>query len=71
MQCFSADTVCDLQRALGEFPEKEQQLCQTEYQGQNVLARTSEEGKVHIVRDLKRLRESWKALQSLSLNLHR
>ncbi|XP_062378753.1 nesprin-3 isoform X2 [Sardina pilchardus] len=61
----------EAERALGEFPEKEQQLRQTEYQGQNVLAKTSEDGKVHIIRDLKRLRESWKALQSLSLHLHR
>ncbi|XP_048084217.1 nesprin-3 [Alosa alosa] len=61
----------EAERALGEFPEKEQQLRQTEHQGQNVLAKTSEEGKVHIIRDLKRLRESWKTLQSLSLHLHR
>ncbi|XP_076156398.1 nesprin-3 isoform X2 [Alosa pseudoharengus] len=61
----------EAERALGEFPEKEQQLRQTEHQGQNVLAKTSEEGKVHIIRDLKRLRESWKTLQSLSFHLHR
>lgn len=60
-----------LQRVLGEFPEKEQHLQQTEQQGQVVLAKTSEEGRVHIVRDLKRIADSWKALQALSLNLLR
>ncbi|XP_072545116.1 nesprin-3 isoform X2 [Salminus brasiliensis] len=61
----------EAERALGEFPEKELQLHQTEGQGQAVLAKTSEEGKVHIQRDLKRLRESWMSLHSLSLNLYR
>lgn len=32
---------------------------------------TSVEGQVHILRDLKRLRESWLALYNMSLNLHR
>lgn len=59
------------QRALGEFPEKELQLQQMEVQGQGVLERTSEEGQVHILRDIKRLRESWLALYNMSLNLHR
>ncbi|XP_028827746.1 nesprin-3 isoform X2 [Denticeps clupeoides] len=61
----------EAERALGEFPEKELQLDQAEAQGHNVLAKTSEEGKVHIVRDLKRLRESWMSLHALSLNLFR
>ncbi|KAK7142587.1 hypothetical protein R3I94_012063 [Phoxinus phoxinus] len=61
----------EAERALGEFPEKELQLHQTEAQGQTVLAKTSEEGKVHIVQDLKRLRESWTSLHTLSLNLYR
>ncbi|KAL6477359.1 hypothetical protein MHYP_G00131940 [Metynnis hypsauchen] len=61
----------EAERALGEFPEKELQLHRTEGQGQAVLAKTSEEGKVHIQRDLKRLRESWMSLHSLSLNLYR
>ncbi|XP_035388805.1 nesprin-3 [Electrophorus electricus] len=61
----------EAERALGEFPEKELQLHRTEGQGQVVLAKTSEEGKVHILRDLKRLRESWVALHELSLNLFR
>ncbi|XP_052476055.1 nesprin-3 [Carassius gibelio] len=61
----------EAQRALGEFPEKELQLHQTEAQGQTVLARTSDEGKVHIQQDLKRLRETWVSLHTLSLNLDR
>lgn len=61
----------EAERALGEFPEKELQLHQTEAQGQIVLAKTSEEGKVHILQDLKRLRESWMSLHTLSLNLYR
>ncbi|XP_022529008.2 nesprin-3 isoform X1 [Astyanax mexicanus] len=61
----------EAERALGEFPDKELQLHETEGQGQAVLAKTSEEGKVHIQRDLKRLRESWMSLHSLSLNLYR
>uniref|UniRef100_A0A674F1N9 Spectrin repeat containing, nuclear envelope family member 3 n=1 Tax=Salmo trutta TaxID=8032 RepID=A0A674F1N9_SALTR len=55
----------EAERALGEFPEKELQLHQTEVQGQGVLKRTSEEGRVHILRDMKRLRESWMALHDL------
>lgn len=42
-----------------------------EVQGQGVLEKTSAEGQVHIVRDMKRLRESWLALYNMSLNLHR
>ncbi|KAM9569635.1 uncharacterized protein ACWYII_038493 [Salvelinus alpinus] len=61
----------EAERALGEFPEKELQLHQTEVQGQGVLERTSEEGRVHILRDMKHLRESWMALHDLSLNLFR
>ncbi|TRZ00773.1 hypothetical protein DNTS_005309, partial [Danionella cerebrum] len=61
----------EAERALGEFPEKELQLHQTEAQGQTVLARTSEEGKVHIQLDLKRLRDTWMSLHTLSLNLYR
>ncbi|XP_071327546.1 nesprin-3 isoform X2 [Trachinotus anak] len=61
----------EAQRALGEFPEKELQLQQMEVQGQEVLERTSEEGQIHILRDMKRLRESWLALYNMSLNLHR
>ncbi|XP_050989874.1 nesprin-3 isoform X1 [Labeo rohita] len=60
----------EAERALGEFPEKELQLHQTEAQGQTVLARTSDEGKVHIQQDLKRLRETWMSLHTLSLNLY-
>lgn len=59
------------QRALGEFPEKELQLQQMEVQAQGVLEKTSEEGQVHILRDIKRLQESWFALYNMSLNLHR
>lgn len=61
----------EAERALGEFPEKELQLHQMEAQGHTVLARTSDEGKVHIRQDLKRLRESWMSLHTLSLNLYR
>ncbi|TKS86212.1 Gamma-aminobutyric acid receptor subunit rho-2 GABA(A) receptor subunit rho-2 GABA(C) receptor [Collichthys lucidus] len=61
----------DVRRALGEFPEKELQLQQMEVQAQGVLEKTSEEGQVHILRDIKRLQESWFALYNMSLNLHR
>ncbi|XP_054470113.1 nesprin-3 [Anoplopoma fimbria] len=61
----------EAERALGEFPEKELQLQQMEVQGQGVLERTSEDGQVHILRDIKRLRETWLALYNMSLNLHR
>uniref|UniRef100_A0AAQ4RN95 Spectrin repeat containing, nuclear envelope family member 3 n=1 Tax=Gasterosteus aculeatus aculeatus TaxID=481459 RepID=A0AAQ4RN95_GASAC len=61
----------EAERALGEFPEKELQLQQMEVQGQAVLERTSEEGRVHILRDIRRLQESWFALYDTSLNLHR
>ncbi|XP_029316364.1 nesprin-3 isoform X2 [Cottoperca gobio] len=61
----------EAERALGEFPEKELQLQQMEVQGQGVLERTSEQGQVHILRDIKRQRESWLALYNMSLNLHR
>lgn len=60
-----------LQKALGEFPDKEIQLQRTDAQGHAVLLKTSEEGKVHIQRDLKRLRESWVSLHELSLNVYR
>ncbi|XP_034015713.1 LOW QUALITY PROTEIN: nesprin-3 [Thalassophryne amazonica] len=59
------------QRALGEFPEKELQLQQMEVQGQGVLERTSEEGRIHILGDMKHLRESWTAVYNMSLNIHR
>ncbi|XP_058254944.1 nesprin-3 isoform X2 [Hemibagrus wyckioides] len=61
----------EAERALGEFPEKELQLHRAEAQGHAVLLKTSDEGKVHIERDLRRLRESWMSLHELSLNLFR
>ncbi|XP_057715849.1 nesprin-3 isoform X1 [Corythoichthys intestinalis] len=61
----------EAQRALGEFPEKEFQLQQMEMHGHRVLKNTSEEGRVHIVGDMKHLQESWLALYSMSLNIHR
>ncbi|KAI7804686.1 nesprin-3 [Triplophysa rosa] len=61
----------EAERALGEFTENELQLHQMEAQGHNVLAKTSDEGKVHIRQDLNRLRESWVSLHTLSLNLYR
>ncbi|KAJ4938856.1 hypothetical protein JOQ06_028322, partial [Pogonophryne albipinna] len=61
----------EAERALGEFPEKELQLQQMEVQSQGVLERTSEEGRVHILRDIKRQWESWLALHNMNLNLHR
>ncbi|TSV68152.1 Nesprin-3 [Bagarius yarrelli] len=61
----------EAERALGEFPEKELQLHRTEMQGHTVLLKTSDEGKVHIQRDLRRQRESWMSLHALSLNLYR
>ncbi|XP_023130111.1 nesprin-3 isoform X2 [Amphiprion ocellaris] len=61
----------EAERVLGEFPGKDLQLQQTEVQGQGVLERTSGEGQVHILRDIKRLKDSWLALYNMSLNLHR
>uniref|UniRef100_A0A3Q3MQ60 Spectrin repeat containing, nuclear envelope family member 3 n=1 Tax=Mastacembelus armatus TaxID=205130 RepID=A0A3Q3MQ60_9TELE len=61
----------EAERVLGEFPEKEIQLQQMEAQGQGVLERTSDEGQVHITRDMKRLRESWLALYNMRLNIQR
>ncbi|XP_051806282.1 nesprin-3 [Acanthochromis polyacanthus] len=61
----------EAERVLGEFPGKDLQLHQMEVQGQRVLERTSEEGQVHILRDIKRLKDSWLALYNMSLNLHR
>ncbi|XP_035024297.1 nesprin-3 isoform X3 [Hippoglossus stenolepis] len=61
----------EAERALGEFPEKEIQLQQMEVQGQGVLERTSKEGQIHILQDMKRLRKSWLSLYNMSLNLHR
>lgn len=61
----------EAERALGEFPEKELQLQQVDIQGQGVLKKTSEEGQVHILGDMKRLKDSWLALYKMSLNLHR
>ncbi|KAK2825829.1 hypothetical protein Q5P01_020043 [Channa striata] len=61
----------EAERALGEFPEKEVQLQQMEVQGHRVLDKTSEEGQIHILRDIERLRESWFALYNMSLNLDR
>ncbi|XP_008294505.1 nesprin-3 isoform X2 [Stegastes partitus] len=60
----------EAERVLGEFPGKDLQLQQMEVQGQGVLERTSEEGQVHILRDLKRLKDSWLALYNMSLSLH-
>ncbi|XP_028995302.1 nesprin-3 [Betta splendens] len=60
----------EAEKALGEFPEKELQLQQTEIQGQGVLKRTSEDGRVHIQRDMTRLQESWTALYNTYLNIH-
>uniref|UniRef100_A0A3Q1F2V9 Spectrin repeat containing, nuclear envelope family member 3 n=1 Tax=Acanthochromis polyacanthus TaxID=80966 RepID=A0A3Q1F2V9_9TELE len=60
----------EAERVLGEFPGKDLQLHQMEVQGQRVLERTSEEGQVHILRDIKRLKDSWLALYNMSLNLH-
>ncbi|XP_019725593.1 nesprin-3 isoform X2 [Hippocampus comes] len=61
----------EAQRALGEFPEKKIQLQQMEILAEAVLKRTSEEGRVHIVGDMKRLQGLWLALYTMSLNIHR
>ncbi|CAF98175.1 unnamed protein product [Tetraodon nigroviridis] len=61
----------EAERALGEFPEKELQLQQMEVQAQRVLEKTSVDGQVHSLQDLKRVQESWLALYDISLNLHR
>lgn len=42
-----------------------------EVQGQKVLEKTSVDARVHSLRDLDRLRESWLELYDISLNLHR
>ncbi|XP_068195214.1 nesprin-3 [Antennarius striatus] len=61
----------EAERALGEFPENELQLQQLEVHGQEVLEKTSAEGKVYILRDLKSIQESWFLLCNMSLNLQR
>ncbi|KAM9804019.1 nesprin-3 [Neosynchiropus ocellatus] len=61
----------EAQRILQEFPEKELQIQQVEVKGQQVFQRTSEEGRVHIIMDLKQLQESWLALNNYSTILHR
>ncbi|MBN3294868.1 SYNE3 protein, partial [Amia calva] len=61
----------EAKKVLTEFPAKEIQLHHTEAQGQMVLAKTSPEGQVHILRDLERLKESWDFLPTLSVNLTR
>ncbi|XP_061749861.1 nesprin-3 [Nerophis ophidion] len=61
----------EAEKALGEFPEKELQIQQMEVQGQKVLQRTSQKGEVHIVEDMKRLKESWLNLCKMSVNIHR
>ncbi|XP_047467214.1 nesprin-3 isoform X1 [Mugil cephalus] len=61
----------EAERELVEFPEKELHLQQLEVQGQGVLEKTSEEGQVHILRDLKRIRDAWLTLYNMHLNLHR
>ncbi|KAM8851774.1 nesprin-3 isoform 1-T3 [Synchiropus picturatus] len=61
----------EAQRILQEFPEKELQIQQVEAMGQQVLQRTSEEGRVHIITDLEQLQESWLALNKYSSILHR
>ncbi|KAM6912174.1 nesprin-3 [Xenentodon cancila] len=61
----------EAERALGEFPEKEQQLQQMEVQAQVVLGQTSGDGQIHILRDLECLQNLWMGLYNMSLNLHR
>ncbi|XP_023208298.1 nesprin-3 isoform X1 [Xiphophorus maculatus] len=61
----------EAQKLLGEFPEKELHLQQIEAQGGKVLRRTSTDGRVHIQKDLERLRQRWNDLLTLSLNLNR
>lgn len=61
----------EAEKVLGEFPEKELQLQRLEAQTHAVLVKTSEEGRVHIERDIDRLRASWMSLCNTSLNLDR
>ncbi|XP_054909508.1 nesprin-3 isoform X2 [Poeciliopsis prolifica] len=56
---------------LAEFPEKELHLQQIEAQGGKVLKRTSADGRVHIQKDMERLRQRWNDLLTLSLNVNR
>ncbi|CAL1575732.1 unnamed protein product [Knipowitschia caucasica] len=59
----------EAEKALGEFPEKELQLQRTEAQGRSVLEKTSEEGRVHILGDMERLRASWMSIYNMTLNV--
>nr|XP_057913320.1 nesprin-3 isoform X2 [Doryrhamphus excisus] len=61
----------EAEKVLAEFPEKELQLQQMEVQGQKVLCRTSQEGGVHILGDMKRLQEAWLSLRNMSVNIDR
>ncbi|PWA16375.1 hypothetical protein CCH79_00004451 [Gambusia affinis] len=61
----------EAQKLLGEFPEKELHLQQIEAQGGKVLRRTSTDGRVHIQKDMERLRQRWNDLLTLNLNLNR
>ncbi|XP_033844711.1 nesprin-3 [Periophthalmus magnuspinnatus] len=61
----------EAQKVLAEFPEKELQLQRTEVKGHSVLEKTSEDGRVHILRDMERLRASWASLYNMSLSLDR
>ncbi|XP_024909842.1 nesprin-3 isoform X2 [Cynoglossus semilaevis] len=61
----------EVQRVLAEFPEKEIQLQQMEAQSQQVLEKTSEDGQIHIIRDMKRIQESWTDVYNISLSLYK
>ncbi|XP_020786352.2 LOW QUALITY PROTEIN: nesprin-3 [Boleophthalmus pectinirostris] len=59
----------EAEKVLDEFPEKEFQLQKLEVRGRSVLDKTSDEGRVHIQRDMERLRASWMSLYDMTLNL--
>lgn len=56
---------------LAEFPEKEIQLQQMEAQSQQVLEKTSEDGPIHIIHDMKQIQESWTDVYNISLSLYK
>ncbi|XP_043930548.1 nesprin-3 isoform X2 [Protopterus annectens] len=55
----------DFQMLLTEFSDRTMKLHQTEVLGHTVMSTTSSDGAAHIEVELKRLRESWNAVNSL------
>ncbi|XP_074147480.1 nesprin-3 isoform X2 [Sminthopsis crassicaudata] len=65
----NGQSVEDIERLVAEFPDKEVQLHLTEGHGQLVMETSSLEGAALVQRELKELKESWKALKLLEETL--